>query len=162
MRRLLPHPIASLFIAGFWLVLVNRLSIGHAVLGLLLGFALPLLTARFALIWPPIRRVGKALALAVVFLYDLLVANLVVAGYVLGLRGPIRPAFVEVPLDGASDDVATLLAGMVTLTPGSVSVDIDRARRVLLVHLLVSDDPAAAAALIKARYEAPLREIYGC
>jgi multicomponent K+:H+ antiporter subunit E len=51
---------------------------------------------------------------------------------------------------------------MVTLTPGTVSVDIDRARRVLLVHALVTEDPAAIAAEIKTRYEARLREIYGC
>lgn len=162
MRRVLPHPIASLAIAGFWLVLVSRFSAGQALLAVLLGVALPLITTRFALVWPPVRRPGKALVLAVLFLSDLLVANLVVAAYVLGLRGPIRPAFVEVPLASTSDDVATLLAGMVTLTPGTVSVDIDRARRVLLVHALVTEDPAAIAAEIKTRYEARLREIYGC
>jgi multicomponent K+:H+ antiporter subunit E len=158
----LPRPVASLLIAGFWLVLVNRVSIGHVALAALLGVALPLITARFALGWPPIRRVGKALELAALFAYDLLVANLVVAAYVLGLRGPIRPAFVEVPLDSASDEVATLLAGLVTLTPGTVSVDIDSARRVLLVHALVSEDPARTADEIKRRYESRLREIYGC
>jgi multicomponent K+:H+ antiporter subunit E len=161
-RYLLPHPIASLLIVGFWLVLVNRLSIGHAALAMALGVALPLITARFALVWPPIRRVGAALELAALFVYDLFVANLVVAAYVLGLRRPIRPAFVEVPLDSPSDDVATLLAGMVTLTPGTVSVDIDGARRVLLVHALVSEDPARTVGEIKTRYESRLREIYGC
>jgi multicomponent K+:H+ antiporter subunit E len=69
---------------------------------------------------------------------------------------------VEVPLDTASDDVATLLAGMVTLTPGTVSVDIDSARRVLLVHALVCEDPARTAREIKARYESRLKEIYRC
>ena len=162
MRYVLPHPIASLLLAGFWLVLVNRLSVGHAALAMVLGVTLPLITARFALVWPPIRRVGTAIELAALFVYDLLVANLVVAAYVLGLRGPIRPAFVEVPLESASDDVGTLLAGMVTLTPGTVSVDIDRVRRVLLVHALVSEDPARIAGEIKTRYEARLKEIYGC
>jgi multicomponent K+:H+ antiporter subunit E len=100
--------------------------------------------------------------LAALFAFDILVANLVVAAYVLGLRGPIRPAFVEVPLDAASDDVAVLLAGMVTLTPGTVSVDIDSARRVLLVHALVTDDPGRTASEVKTRYESRLKEIYGC
>jgi multicomponent K+:H+ antiporter subunit E len=161
-RHVLPRPVTSLLIAGFWLVLVNRISVGHALLAVLLGVALPLITARFALVWPRIHRAGTALELAALFVYDLLVANVVVAAYVLGLRGPIRPAFVEVPLDSASDDVATLLAGMVTLTPGTVSVDIDSARRVLLVHALVSEDPARTAGEIKARYESRLKEIFGC
>jgi multicomponent K+:H+ antiporter subunit E len=51
---------------------------------------------------------------------------------------------------------------MVTLTPGTVSVDLDLRRRVLRVHGLLVDDEARAAATIKARYEARIREIFQC
>jgi multicomponent K+:H+ antiporter subunit E len=161
-RRIVPHPFLSAFVAGFWLLLVNRPSAAHVAVALLLGLLLPLLTARFTLDVAPVARWSKALELAALFAYDILVANIAVAAYVLGLRGPIRPAFVEVPLELAREEVAALLAAMVTLTPGTVSVDIDRARRVLLVHALVSDDPGAMTRAIKSRYEARLKEIFRC
>jgi multicomponent K+:H+ antiporter subunit E len=55
-----------------------------------------------------------------------------------------------------------LLAAMVTLTPGTVSVDLDRARGVLLIHALVTDDPKQTAQDIKTRYESRLKEIFRC
>jgi multicomponent K+:H+ antiporter subunit E len=74
----------------------------------------------------------------------------------------IHPAFLEIPLDTRDDFVATILGSIITLTPGTVSIDIDRERRILHVHALDVDDPAAMVAEIKSRYEAPLKEIFGC
>jgi len=84
-----------------------------------------------------------------------------------GLRdeGPaerLRPEFLEVPLDLRDPFLATLLGSIVSLTPGTVSIDIDRERWVLLVHALHVDDAAAAIAAIKTRYEAPIRRVFGC
>jgi multicomponent K+:H+ antiporter subunit E len=58
--------------------------------------------------------------------------------------------------------VATLLGSIVSLTPGTVSIEIDRERHVLLVHGLDIEDEAAMIATVKARYETPLKEIFGC
>jgi multicomponent K+:H+ antiporter subunit E len=58
--------------------------------------------------------------------------------------------------------VATILASIITLTPGTVSVDIDQERHMLLVHALDVTDVPAAIDTIKRRYEAPLKEIFGC
>jgi multicomponent K+:H+ antiporter subunit E len=51
---------------------------------------------------------------------------------------------------------------IVTMTPGTVSADIDDRRTQLLVHVLDTGDSAGVARTIKARYERPLREIFGC
>jgi multicomponent K+:H+ antiporter subunit E len=162
MRRLFPRPRYSLLLAAFWLLLMNQFSLGQGLLALALGVSLPLLTARFAGDARPVARWGKALRLAALFAYDVIVANLTVAGYVLGIKGPVKPAFVEVKLDMKDSGVIALLAGMVTLTPGTVSVDIDRARGVLLVHALVADDAERIARDIKFRYESRLKEIFRC
>jgi multicomponent K+:H+ antiporter subunit E len=158
----MPRPLFTLFLTGFWLLLVNELSVAQVLLGLVLGLLLSLLTVRFAAEMRPVARWGKAMELAGVFLYDMVVANLTVAAYVLGLKRPIRPAFVEVKLDMRDAGVIALLAAMVTLTPGTVSVDVDRARGVLLVHVLVTDDPNQTARDIKTRYESRLKEIFRC
>lgn len=66
------------------------------------------------------------------------------------------------PLDIEDNFVATILGGIVSMTPGTVSVDIDQERRLLLVHALDAEDLETAIRTIKARYEAPLKEVFQC
>ena len=68
-----------------------------------------------------------------------------------------------------TNDLASVVADFnslpkteITLTPGTVSVDIDQERHMLLVHALDVTDVPAAIDTIKRRYEAPLKEIFGC
>ena len=161
-RAILPAPVASLLLAVFWLLLVNEVSAAQVVLGILLGLALPLISRRLHAARPVLRRPAVALELAALFAYDIVVANLVVARAVLGPMSRIRPRFVRVPLEIQDPAAAMLLAGMVTLTPGTVSVDIDLSARILTVHMLLADDEQAAVRQIKARYEARIREIFQC
>jgi len=100
--------------------------------------------------------------LFLVVLGDIIVANINVARLVLGPMSRLKPAFIEIPLDTDSDFVATILGSIITLTPGTVSIDIDRERRILHVHALDVEDTAALVSEIKTRYEAPLKEIFGC
>jgi multicomponent K+:H+ antiporter subunit E len=152
----------ALLLALFWLLLVNELSLAQAVLGLLLGAAVAAATYAAVAGLPPLRRPIVALRLLAVFAYDIAVANLAVARAALSPRLPIRPRFVRVPLDVREPVPAALLAGMVTLTPGTVSVDLDLDAGVLVVHGLLVDDEARMAAGIKTRYEARLKEIFAC
>jgi multicomponent K+:H+ antiporter subunit E len=145
-----------------WLWLNNTLAPGQIVLGAALAIAIPAFTRRF---WPdplPVHRPGKLLAFGALLLYDIVVANLQVAGLILGPLSRLAPAFVRVPLDLRSDFGATVLASTVTLTPGTISVDIEddgSGGRVLVVHALRCLDPAALVHSIKDRYERRLMEI---
>jgi multicomponent K+:H+ antiporter subunit E len=146
----------------FWLVLVGETSAGQVVLAGLLGLAVPILTQRFRATCLPVRRLDVALRLAGLFAFDVVAANLAVARAVLGNMARIQPRFVRVPLD-IEDEVATaLLAALVTLTPGTVSVAIDASARTLTVHVLLSADEGATVRQIKTRYEARIREIFQC
>jgi multicomponent K+:H+ antiporter subunit E len=109
-----------------------------------------------------LRKPGKAVRLFLQVCRDIVAANIVVARQVLGPLDRIRPAFVDVPLDLDDPFVATMLGGIVTLTPGTVSIDIDMERRILHVHALDVPDADALIAEIKTRYEKPLKEIFGC
>ena len=71
-----------------------------------------------------------ALRLALVVLGDIVTANLLVARQVLGPPAALRPDFLDVPLDIVDPLVATILGSIVSLTPGTVSVEIDRAKRI--------------------------------
>jgi len=161
-RVLFPSPASSVVLAVFWLVLVGELAAGQIVLAVLLGVTVSILADRFRAVRLPVRRVDVALRLAGVFLYDLVVANVAVARAVLGRMSRVQPRFVRVPLDMDDPAATTLLAGLVTLTPGTVSVDIDRSARTLTVHLLLGTDERVAVQQIKTRYEARIREIFQC
>lgn len=159
-RPLLPHPLLTPVLALIWILLVNQFSLGHLVLGLLLGWVIPLFTLRF---WPqetPIHRPLALLRFVAMVLYDILLANLVVARLILGRPKRLHPMFVELPLDVTSDLAISLLANTITLTPGTVSAELSPDRRHLLVHALSTHDPEALAHHIKVRYEAPLKEIF--
>ncbi|MGD8234951.1 MAG: Na+/H+ antiporter subunit E, partial [Chromatiales bacterium] len=60
MKRLLPHPLLSATLVVIWLLLVNELSFGQVLLGSILGWAVPLYTARF---WPEQVKVHRPLLL---------------------------------------------------------------------------------------------------
>lgn len=157
---MLPHPLLTLLLAALWVLLANSLAPGTVLLGLLLGWAIPLFTRRF---WPDQVRIRRPLTLLrfiAVVLYDILVANFVVAWLI--LRGPRRlnPAFVCVPLTLTSELGLSLLANTICLTPGTLSAWVSPDRRTLVVHGLHVRDAADLVATIKQRYEAPLCEVF--
>lgn len=160
--RFFPHPALSVAIFLLWLALNNASSLAHGVLAMLLAIGLPLLTRRFWPEHPPTVKAIPALRLFALVLWDILMASIDVARLVLGPTNRIKPAFIEVPLDMQDPFVGTLLASIVSLTPGTVSVDIDRERWVLQVHALNVDEQEAIIRAIKTRYEKPLKEIFSC
>jgi len=160
--RFLPQPTMTLIIIGLWMVLAPGLSLGNLLLAVVLGVAIPWRTRSY---WPDRPRLvrpftGIALFLRVVG--DIIVASWEVARLVLGPLDRLQPAFINVPIEIENPFVATLLASIVSLTPGTVSVEIDRATRTLNVHALRVVDEAEMIATIKFRYEAPLKKVFGC
>jgi len=161
-KRLLPHPIFSLVLLVVWLLLNNTLSAGHILLGSMIALVLPWATAGFWADQLHLHKPGLALRFLLLVLWDITVANIQVAKLILGPRRRLRPAFVRYPLDIDNDFAITVLAATISLTPGTVSIDVSNDHRTLLVHGLDVDDEAALIAEIKSRYEAPIKEIFGC
>lgn len=161
MSRLVPHPwlSAALFATALMLWGVAPLPLAGAAL---LALAIPLALGRLGAPGVALARPALAARLALLVLWDIVVANVAVARLILGPMRQLRPAFVEVPLDTPHPQVAVALAMIVTMTPGTVSADIDEGRTRLLVHVLDARDPGRVAADVKARYERPLKEIFRC
>jgi len=157
----LPHPILTLFLTAVWVLLMNDFSLGNVILGFVLGLVIAKLTSAY---WPGRPRVRNPLAIAeytLVVLWDIVVSNVQVAYLVLFRSGPsLRSIYVTVPLDVTSPEAITLLAGTITMTPGTLSSDLSADGRALLVHCLDTDDPADVVATIKSRYEARLMRIF--
>ena len=94
-------------------------------------------------------------------MWDILVANVEVAWIVLTRpNSKLHPAWVVIPLDLKQPEAISILAGTITLTPGTVSADMSDGGHSLLVHALDAPDPDAVRDQIKNRYERRLKEIF--
>lgn len=161
MRKLFPHPYLTLLLTAVWLMLMNSVSAGGIVFGLILGTIIPLLTRAYWPERPKLRNPVAITAYALLVIWDIIVANITVARIVLFMpKSRLRPAWVTVPTNLRSPEAITVLAGTITMTPGTVTADIAEDGRSLLVHCLHAPDPAGVAEDIKSRYERRLKEIF--
>ena len=160
-RRWLTHPMLSALLAAIWLLLQQSLAPAQILTAVVLGLVVPRLVQGF--LGPPTRPQALLFTLrfVAIVLWDIVVSNLTVARIVLDPRSRPQPAWVPVALDIRHPLGITLLATIITTTPGTVSCVIDEERREILVHALDCADPADLAAQIKERYEGPLRRIFG-
>jgi len=159
--RILPHPLLTLLLTVVWLMLVNSVTVGAVILGLAFGILIPLLTSAYWPNRPKLRRPLKVVTYVLIVVWDICVANLVVAKTILFRRNAdLRSNWVTIPLDLSSPEAITVLAGTITMTPGTVSSDVSACGRALLVHCLDAPDPDAVREDIKYRYERRLKEIF--
>lgn len=158
MKRILPHPWLTLALTLTWLVLNATLHPAHWALGILIALALPHLLPLPAS--RALRRPDLALRLLAHFLVDLLRANWAVARVVLSVGRQPPSAFVWVPLELRDPTALTILASLITLTPGTLACELDPIGSRLRVHALDASDPAALIADIQTRYANPLKAIF--
>jgi len=160
MNRVLPHPLLSLIVFALWLLLNNSIAPGQIVLAVIIALILPRVTTGFWTMKAHVASPAALLGYIGIVVYDIIAANFTVARQVLGRNAALRPAFFRVPLDLDNPLAISVLANTITLTPGTVSCQVDENRHQLLVHALHTDDPDGEIAAIKQRYEARLKRIF--
>lgn len=160
-RFIFPHPLLSVALTLIWLALVNKVTPGNVLLGAILGVVVPILTAPY---WPRRAKVGnplKVIEYVLIVLWDIIVANVEVVLIILFKRNrDMHSRWITVPLELTSPEAITVLAGTITMTPGTVSAMLSADGGSLLVHCLHTDDPDGVRDQIKSRYEGRLREIF--
>lgn len=159
LNRWLPHPFVSVLVAITWIMLAHSLDAATLVMASLLALIIPLLVQPFIQQTPNIHW-KAAIKLFFVVLWDIVISNIRIAKLVLGPMDQLHPKWYRVPLDTQHDEVNSLLAMIITTTPGTVSAGIDQDRGDILVHALSSDDTEVDIQDIKNRYEKPLMEIF--
>lgn len=160
-RWLLPHPLLTVVLAIVWILLQNKISAGMVVFGIILGIIIPRMTSIWWPDTPKGLRMGRMAVYSVIVIWDIIVANIQVAWIVLTVpNAKLKPCWIVVPLQLKQPEAITVLAGTITLTPGTVSADLSDEGHSLLVHVLHTDDPDAVRDDIKTRYERRLLEIF--
>ena len=138
-----------------WLLAWGEASLANVVSGVVIAVAL---LAAFPPQRPSAVRISPtgALRLAAYVLGQLVVSNILVAREILSRRSRVRTGVVAYAVPGASDVLLALIANVIALTPGTMTVEATREPPVLYVHFLLLDDVANARAAI-ARLEAVCR-----
>jgi multicomponent Na+:H+ antiporter subunit E len=122
-------------LVGIWVALWSRLSAANVLSGLLLAGAIVLVfdTWRAGTV---VLRPVHVTRFALHFLYKLVEASLVVARTVVTPRDRVHPGIVAVPLGSCSDAMVTLIADTVSLTPGTLTLEVRRDPLTLFIHAL--------------------------
>jgi multicomponent K+:H+ antiporter subunit E len=151
----------SIALFVLWLLLVQSLSAGNIILGVVLSLFWPAATARFA---DSVPRARKPIVMAKLFVRvvgDMLKSNAEVIWALLTRRSSdIHSRFVPIPLELSAPAGLTILAMIVTFTPGTAWAQLSADKRVLLLHVFSASEDEPVVAMIKGRYERPLREIF--
>jgi multicomponent Na+:H+ antiporter subunit E len=145
-----------------WAAITANFSTPNLLLGAVVAIgALAFLRRSFSqpLRWGKLRAI---VSLAMSFQFELLVSAFRVAKIVLtpNLKTVLRPAIVAFPLSVKSDAEIATLANLITLTPGTLSVDVSEDRSVLYVHVLSFSSKDQFIAELAGGFERQVREVF--
>ncbi len=151
---ILPRLTLNITLAFTWCLLHDEISLHQFLIGYLVGIGAMLFFSRsFGREWRYIRRVLMGFRLLGFFIKELVVANIDVVKQVLAPRLNVRSGILAYPLEVRHDILITLLANMITLTPGTLSVEVSPDRRFLFIHFLDIEDIEAEKQKIKDGFE---------
>ncbi len=136
----------AIFFGGFnWLTLTSGFAVGYGVLWLLQPLT-GTQSTYFLRVWYWVKLIA-------LFHYELIVSSLQVIWDIVTPTHKSRPAIIEVPLDVKTDTGILLVTNLISLTPGTLSIDVSEDRKTLKVHAMFADDPAVVCHQLKSGME---------
>lgn len=154
--RLLP---LNLFLALSWAAVTGSFTFVNLLLGFVLGYVVLVFTQRSYGYRDYFLRSVRTVGFILFFLKELVKSNLQVAVEALRPRYRMTPGVIAIPLDARSDEEITLIANLITLTPGTLSLDVSSDRRTLYIHSLYVKDPDTTRREIKETLERRLLKV---
>jgi multicomponent Na+:H+ antiporter subunit E len=149
----------NLVLALTWAALQGALNVANLVIGFLISAAVIYLFRQLFFSPRYFRKAGLGLTLTFVFIKELIKSNIAVLRVVMSPRLRVRSGVLALPTELTNDLALTILANMITLTPGTLTLDIAPDRRHLFVHTLNLDDPEDVKREIHRAFEVYLREL---
>lgn len=159
-RRWIPYPglAAGLFL--MWLLLMQSVSPGQLLLGMLVAIVATWAMAALRPQISVIRSWDKVLELGGIVAFDILRSNLAVARIVLTRGADRTSSFIRLKLELRNEHALTVLALIVTATPGTAWAQFDRTSGILIIHVFDLVDEEEWVRLLKTRYESLLMAIF--
>lgn len=149
----------NLLLTFVWVALTGKFLVSNFLFGFALSYGLLWTVTRDAEGSKYFNRIPRMISFVFYFLYELLKANLQVAFDVATPSFYMKPGIVRIPLTAQTDLEITLLANLISLTPGSLSIDVSDDRKVLYVHAMYIDDKDEYIAHVKNGFERKILDI---
>lgn len=149
----------NLLLAIAWCAAFGTFTLANLIIGFVVGSAVLWVTKPLYGDTRYFRHGWRLARLALVFLGELLVSSARVAWDVVTPRNRARPGIVAVPIEARGDLEITLLANLISLTPGTLALDISPDGRTLYVHAMFVDSREAVIDSIKSGMEKSLMEV---
>ena len=131
----------NLILAIIWMFLTGAFSIGGFLFGMLAGYLVLFLGQPFIGSERYIRGSAGSVRLVAYFLYELVIANIQLAREILRLKPDLQPAVFAVHVPELTAGQSVLLGNMISLTPGTLTVDNDHLTRTLYIHTIFGQRP---------------------
>jgi multicomponent Na+:H+ antiporter subunit E len=149
----------NFFIALLWMFLTISFNASTFIVGFLLGALMLWITKGFFPGRFYMNRVWAVIKLISLFLKELVMANIQVLFLIVQPKMPIKPAIFALPTVLEKDWEITLLSNLITLTPGTLVIDISPDSKTLYIHALHYDDADEAINSIKNTFEKAIQEV---
>ncbi len=150
----------NLLLALLWASVIGPFSPANLAVGFVVGYGVLRIAGGRGDAPRYVRQVLATLRLAGFTVVELVVANIRVARYTLSSLGSLQPAVLEVPLEAdVTDAEVTLLSILVTLTPGTLTLDVIGDNQAMLIHFMHVDDATEAVDEIKRGFERRILEV---
>lgn len=150
----------ELLLTLVWVAISGSYTIPNVVFGFAVGWVVLFIVRDQMRTARVVVRPWPTFLLALLFVKELVLSSVRVAALVLSPRLDIKPGIFAYPLRVERDFEITLLANLITLTPGTLSVDVSDDRRTLFVHGMDCSNPEQARADIRQGFERMIMEAF--
>lgn len=133
--------IFNLLLAFAWVLMTGDLTYQNFLEGFIISFIIMYIAKGALKTNNYFARLPKAIFFILYFLKELIKANLMVAYDIITPEDKMKPAIIAYPLEAKSDLEITLLANLITLTPGTLSIDVSEDKEQLFVHSMYVNNP---------------------
>jgi len=131
----------NILLALTWALMTGKVNPTNLVVGFVLGYLTLMFTHGVSHRSPYFAKVWQVMGFACWFAWELVLSNLRVAHDVVTPTHHSKPGTLAIPLDARTPTEITMLANLITLTPGTLSLDVSDDRKILFIHAMFVDDP---------------------
>lgn len=156
---MMKHFLMNLLLSFIWVALTGSMYYSNFLFGFLLGFFILWVMNRQEEDRRYFNKVPKTIGFIFYFLYEMLAANVQVAYDVITPKYFFKPGIIRYPLEATTDIEINLLSTMISMTPGTLILDISEDKKSLFIHVMYLKDREHFIAQIKKGFEHRLLEI---
>lgn len=149
----------NFILAFLWMFLQNSMDASTFLIGYLLGLLILFGMRRFFSSRFYLLRVVAVINLLMIFIKELILANLAVLKVILKPKLDIQPGIFALPTKLTSDWELTILSNLITLTPGTFVIDISKDKKIIYIHAIDIPDVEEVIESIKNSFEKAIMEV---